>query len=122
MNTIVYDAGTNDALYVGTDLGVYYKDASMSDWTAFGTGLPNVIVLELDINEADNSIRAATFGRGVWEAPLTAIPCSIDNVVDLGIASCEEVQGTYARNLEVNYTSAPLSGTLDVNGQSFAIK
>ena len=121
MNTIVYDAGTNDALYVGTDLGVYYKDASMSDWTAFGTGLPNVIVLELDINEADNSIRAATFGRGVWEAPLTAIPCSIDNVVDLGIASCEEVQGTYARNLEVNYTSAPLSGTLDVNGQSFAI-
>ena len=121
MNTIVYDQGTNEGLYVGSDLGVFYKDATMSDWVPFGTGLPNVIVLELDINEADNSIRAATFGRGVWEAPLTAVPCSIDNVGDLGIEFCEEAQGSYSRNLEITYSGPPATGTLDVNGQSFSI-
>lgn len=121
MNTIVYDEGTNEALYVGSDLGVYYKDGSMTDWAAFGTGLPNVIILELDIAENDNKLRAATFGRGVWEAPLTAIPCSVDNIVDLGIVTCDDGLSQYARKLEISYTSPPQSGTLDVFGQVFAI-
>ncbi len=121
MNTIVYDEGSNEALYVGSDLGVYHKDASMSDWVAFGTSLPNVVVLELDINEADNSLRAGTFGRGVWEAPLTAVPCSVDNILDNGIISCDDSSNTYIRQLIVYYTSPPNSGTLDVMSQSFSI-
>lgn len=121
INTIVYDEGSNESLFVGTDLGVYYKDASMSDWAVYGTSLPNVIILELDIIESDDKLRAATFGRGVWEVDITPAPCSVDGIVDLGILSCDDGSGLYSRQLSVSFTSAPASGTLDVMGQSFSI-
>jgi photosystem II stability/assembly factor-like uncharacterized protein len=73
MNCIAYEDNNgvpNDALYVGTDLGVYYRDDNIGDWILFQNGLPNVPVMDLEINEAGNLIRAATFGRGLWSSDL----------------------------------------------------
>ncbi|MBL7888863.1 MAG: PKD domain-containing protein [Bacteroidia bacterium] len=70
-NCIVYqNNSTNDALYVGTDVGVYYRDNTAGSWTAYNTGLPNVIVKELEIQYAANKLRAATYGRGIWQSDL----------------------------------------------------
>lgn len=69
-NCIAYQAGTDEGLYVGLDIGVYYRNASMSDWVLFNTGLPNTIVKELEIRTSAGKIRAATFGRGLWESDL----------------------------------------------------
>lgn len=69
-NCIVYQNNSNDALYVGMDIGVYYRDASMSSWQAFNNGLPNTIVNELEIKYSSQRIRAATYGRGLWESDL----------------------------------------------------
>ena len=57
-------------LFVGTDAGVFYRDNTMSDWAAFMTNLPNVRVNELELNLPANKIRAATYGRGIWESPI----------------------------------------------------
>ena len=67
---IAIDTSTPGALFVGTDIGVYYTDSSQTGWTLYDTGLPNVIVDDLNINYANYKVRAATYGRGVWEAPL----------------------------------------------------
>ncbi len=61
-------------LYAATDVGVYVKVGS-ANWTAFSTGLPNVVVTELEIYYNEGSpnlsrLRAATFGRGLWESDL----------------------------------------------------
>lgn len=60
-------------LYAGTDAGVYVKSGS-ANWIPFSTGLPNVVVTELEIyyatNPANSRIRAATFGRGLWQSDL----------------------------------------------------
>lgn len=70
-NCITYElGGPNDGLYVGTDLGVYYKDNTMSDWIPFMTDLPNVIVTEIEVSEQDELIYAATYGRGLWKAEM----------------------------------------------------
>jgi len=61
-------------VYVGTDLGVFYSPAADGNWVAFDNGLPNVIVNDLEIHLDSGKIRAATYGRGVWESPLAAIP------------------------------------------------
>ena len=57
-------------LYVGTELGVYFKKGS-DNWAAYNTGLPNVQIGELEIyyasNQQQSKLRAATFGRGLWE-------------------------------------------------------
>ncbi len=74
--TIVQDKETTDMdfLYAGTDVGVYYKSGD-DNWAEFNDGLPNVMVTELeifyDVSDHNNSkLRAATFGRGLWETPL----------------------------------------------------
>jgi photosystem II stability/assembly factor-like uncharacterized protein len=69
-DAILYENGSTNKLYLGTDFGVYYRDSTMSDWQPFNTGLPNVIVNELEINYKSGRIRAATYGRGLWESPL----------------------------------------------------
>ncbi len=69
-NTIVHQKNSSDELYVGTDFGVYYRNETMTDWIPFQTNLPNVIINELEIVPSLNTIRAATYGRGVWQSPL----------------------------------------------------
>jgi len=68
-NIIKYDDGTNGGVYVGTDIGVYYRDNDLGTWIQYMNNLPNVVVNDLEINEASNVIRAGTYGRGVWESP-----------------------------------------------------
>jgi photosystem II stability/assembly factor-like uncharacterized protein len=80
-NCIAADTSTPGALFVGTDMGVYYTDSSQSGWTLYGTGLPNVIVNDLDINYNDYKLRVATYGRGVWKTKLKKDPStSIVNI------------------------------------------
>ena len=69
-NTIVYQNGTNDGLYLGMDIGVYYVDNSMTSWQLVNNGLPNVRVKELEIQYSSSKLRAGTYGRGVWETDL----------------------------------------------------
>ena len=68
-NTIAHQI-KNNGLYVGTDAGVYFLNDDLTDWVPYKLGLPNVIVDDLEIHYGANKIRAATYGRGVWQAPL----------------------------------------------------
>ena len=92
-------------LYAGTDVGVYIKDGS-ANWTMFSNGLPNVVVTELEIyynsNPSNSRIRAATYGRGLWESDLcTSSPVSVSIT-----ASANPVcSGT-----SVTYTPFPVNG------------
>ena len=70
VNCITYEKNPKNALYIGTDAGVYYINDGLSDWIPYKFGLPNVIVDELEIHYGAKIIRAATYGRGLWEAPL----------------------------------------------------
>ena len=88
-NTIVYADGTNDGLYVGTDAGVYYRDGTFGSWQPYNSGLPNVVITELEIHYATNTIVASTYGRGVWHAPLFALP-----QVDAGLTAINNPDGT----------------------------
>ncbi len=72
-NCLVYEKSTNDGLYVGTDLGVFYRDGSMSDWVSFNDNLPNVIIDDLEIQYSSGKLRAATYGRGLWETDLFSV-------------------------------------------------
>jgi photosystem II stability/assembly factor-like uncharacterized protein len=69
INCIAVTSG--NAVYIGTDHGVYYRNpTTMPDWIPFYNGLPNVPITDLVINTGANRIRAATFGRGVYESDL----------------------------------------------------
>jgi len=59
--------GANDAIAVGTRTGVYTTtEATLGSWDKLGTGMPNARVWDMQFDEADNVLVAATMGRGVW--------------------------------------------------------
>ena len=64
--------GSPGTLYAGTDFGVYTSGNGGTTWTRFGTGLPLVAVRDLYIAPDSSFLRAATFGRGVWEVQAAA--------------------------------------------------
>ena len=68
VNCIEYQKNSEDILYIGTDLGIYYAAGSLNEWLPYNTGLPNVIVYDLDTHYPTGKIRTATFGRGIWES------------------------------------------------------
>lgn len=76
INTIVYYKGSREGLYIGTDAGVFYKDASLPDWIIFSEGLPvSSKITELEIyydyaNPVNDRIKAGTYGRGLWKSDL----------------------------------------------------
>ena len=80
VNCIVFQSSSKDDLYIGTDIGVYHKDSSMSDWQLYNNGLPHVNVRELEIQYSAGKIRAATYGRGIWESDLNSFSSYINNV------------------------------------------
>ena len=43
---------------------------SSQTWELYSQGLPNMSILELDIVYGSNTLRAATWGRGLWEYSL----------------------------------------------------
>lgn len=76
-NCVVTEGSLLNGLYVGMDVGVYYTNDTIAGWVPFLAGLPNVIVNDLDVVPSLNSIRAATFGRGVWESFLFSDPAPV---------------------------------------------
>ncbi len=74
VNCIVFTKNSPGAVYVGMDYGVYYRELSMSSWVPYNTGLPNVWVNDMEIFYPTGKLRAATFGRGIWETDLYSQP------------------------------------------------
>ncbi len=87
-------------LYAGTEVGVYFKKGT-DNWIAFNTGLPNVKIGELEIyyaiNPQSSKIRAATFGRGLWESLVYSSCTPVPVPTITGPASvCLGNNGTYS--------------------------
>jgi hypothetical protein len=79
VNTLIYEDNTNDALYAGTDAGVFYTNTSITGWQYYGVGMPNTAVMDLKIQYSSGKLRAGTHGRGVWETDVVALPVRLIN-------------------------------------------
>ena len=67
---VIFEGGSSDGIYVGTDIGVYYKSSVYPNWVSFNENLPNVIISDFELYEDDALLRIGTYGRGVWQSPL----------------------------------------------------
>ena len=63
-------------IYVGTDIGVYHAVNDVPYFKRWGDGLPNLYVSQLEVASSINKMRAASYGRGVWEVDLN--PCHLE--------------------------------------------
>jgi hypothetical protein len=72
VHVVATDPVNANTVYAGTDFGVYYSIDGGSNWARFGSNLPMVAVRDLYIAPDGSFLRAATFGRGVWELQAAA--------------------------------------------------
>jgi photosystem II stability/assembly factor-like uncharacterized protein len=101
VNCIVYEYGSDDRLYIGTDIGVFTKDNSSADWEPYMYGLPNVMIHELEINYTRQKLVAATYGRGVWESDLYDADMPMNTLT----AAVSDLSYCPHASIDINYTA-----------------
>lgn len=110
VNSIVHDDG-GGGLYAATDVGVFYTDDNIyptQGWICFSNDLPVAVVKDLEINYCSGKLRAATYGRGLWESPL--MPATITT----------STQWSSGRTLPSDLTISS-GATLTISGSSTVI-
>lgn len=66
----VIDHSPERNIYLAAEIGVYVKAMDATDWELYNDELPNCMINELEVDYGANTLRAATWGRGVWEYTL----------------------------------------------------
>ena len=72
INDIVADPDLPGTLYVATDIGVFQSADGGGAWSTLSSGLPRVLVRSINLHRRSRTLRAATYGRGMWDLALPA--------------------------------------------------
>lgn len=94
----------NGAVYVGTEIGVFYTNDFLPDWVPFSNGLPHVPVTDLQMNYVNSTLKAATYGRGIWQSDLFQ-NCSPALTINYDIYQGQysyEASGTITANAQIH--------------------
>ena len=70
LRSAVVDHTSNPNIYVGAEIGVFVKPLFGGSWQLLNVDLPNCTASDLKIMRGSNELRAATWGRGLWETDL----------------------------------------------------
>lgn len=74
INDIVKDANGN--LYLASDVGVFASNDDGTNWVPFGESMPSVVVTDLHIQETEQLLYAATYGRSAFKVDISEDPLS----------------------------------------------
>jgi photosystem II stability/assembly factor-like uncharacterized protein len=80
VQSFVFDE-KHDFLFVGTDIGLYYKHFDSYSWNKI-EDFPTTIVTDLEINHVTNELYIGTYGRGIWKLDLDGTFCPDPLVID----------------------------------------
>ena len=69
-NAMAVDPSSPTNVYVGADIGVWHSADGGATWTPMENGLPDAPVFDLQLHATQRLLRAATYGRGVYEIAL----------------------------------------------------
>jgi len=92
-NVVVCEENTPNRIYLGCDIGVFYRDDTKKDWVKYSEDLPNTVVNDLYIHYSTSMLRAATYGRGLWQTKL--VKTEIRPVIIGDTAICGNTPTTY---------------------------
>ena len=105
-------------VYAATDFGLFYlqnvgssADTSSSQWVNLTTGLPSAPVFDISLSGDGKELFAATFGRGIWELPLTASVLSnpggtVAGQLGLSLSSTTPSFGTFTPGVAATYSTS----------------
>ncbi len=98
-NGLVVDPNDANTVYAALDTGVYVTTSvttcpTENCWSIYGTALPNAPVVALEAAPAlstddgrQGELRAATYGRGIWQIPLVTAASAAQPAIQLSPAT-----------------------------------
>ena len=66
IHTIYQDHINDSLLFTGTEFGIYFSIDAGNNWVKLGAGLPDIAVRDIVVQERENDLVIATFGRGFY--------------------------------------------------------
>jgi hypothetical protein len=94
-NGVIVDPNDANTIYIAMDTGIYVTTevticSTANCWSVYGTGLPNAPVVALIAGQAlptgdgrMGELRAATYGRGIWQIPLLTASTAVQAAISL---------------------------------------
>lgn len=68
VEALEYQTGSNNRIFAGTDVGVFYRDEAMNQWECFSNGLPVSVITDLDYESCSRTLYASTYGRAIFKS------------------------------------------------------
>ncbi len=72
----------NNTVYLAARNAVYYTNDDMSSWQLFSSGLPHSQIMDIKVNNAENHVLIATYGRGVWRSPVDGESLEVEDIAE----------------------------------------
>jgi hypothetical protein len=94
-------------MFVGTDVGVYYREMGSSVWSSAGD-LPRAVISSMNLNKLTGDLVISTFGRGIWSTNLGDGYCYDNTPVNISSNITWGTNNEVCKDVNVN------SGTLKV--------
>jgi photosystem II stability/assembly factor-like uncharacterized protein len=69
-HAVVIRPDAPETVYVGNDAGVFVTPDFGRTWMNMTANLPNAMVVDLVLQERDETLSAATYGRSLWRTPI----------------------------------------------------
>lgn len=66
VHTIIQDTKKKDLLFLGTEFTAYFSLDGGKQWHKLSNGLPTIPVMDMDIQQREDDLVIATFGRGFY--------------------------------------------------------
>ncbi len=66
VHSLQQDVVNKNLLFAGTEFGIYFTLDGGNHWMKLGSGLPDIPVRDIKIQERENDLVIATFGRGFY--------------------------------------------------------
>ena len=107
---------TDNPIYIGTNLGVYRLDDTLTEWEEYSTNFPSTAVSDLEINLDDEVITASTYGRGVFQSPIPVqLPAEELRLINVTPSSSEILCGDVAPEIVVENTGVNIITEVEVS-------
>lgn len=132
-NSVVVDPNDANTVYVALDTGVYVTNevgtcSTANCWSVYGVGLPNAPVVELAAAAAmptgdgrTGELRAATYGRGIWQIPLLTALSPVAPAITLSPGSLSFGDQAVATTSEAQTITVTNSGNASLTVSRIAV-
>jgi len=126
VNCLIINPNDYKNLYIGTDLGIFSTTNSGINWVEDNNGMANVPVSDMDYRASDNTVFAATHGRGMFSAILPGATgvLAADGTIPNSFELSQNYPNPFNPSTTIQYR-LPESGNVkltvyDINGKEIA--